>query len=38
MIDGEGIPALIQWAGGPVAITRLINAFYDPVEADDLRN
>jgi hemoglobin len=36
VIDGEGIPTLIQWAGGPVALTRLINAFYDRVEADEL--
>ena len=36
MIDGEGIPTLIQWSGGPVALTRLINAFYDRVEADEL--
>jgi hemoglobin len=34
--DGDGIPTLIQWAGGPVALTRLINAFYDRVEADEL--
>jgi hemoglobin len=36
VIDGEGIPTLIQWAGGSVALTRLINAFYDRVEADEL--
>jgi hemoglobin len=36
VIDGEGLPTLIHWAGGPVALTRLINAFYDRVEADDL--
>jgi len=29
-------PPLIDWAGGPAAITRLIDAFYDRVEADDL--
>lgn len=37
-IDGEGIPTLIEWAGGPVALTRLIHAFYDRVEADDLQS
>jgi hemoglobin len=36
VIDAEGIPTLIQWAGGPLALTRLINAFYDRVEADEL--
>jgi hemoglobin len=36
VIDGEGIPTLIEWAGGPLAVTRLINAFYDRVEADEL--
>ncbi|MBC7560849.1 MAG: oxidoreductase [Dermatophilaceae bacterium] len=35
-MDGEAIPTLIQWAGGAVAITRLINAFYDRMEADEL--
>lgn len=29
-------PTLIDWAGGPAAITRLVDAFYDRVEADDL--
>jgi hemoglobin len=29
-------PSLISWAGGPPAISRLINAFYDRVEADEL--
>lgn len=29
-------PTLIAWAGGPPAVTRLINAFYDRVEQDDL--
>jgi hemoglobin len=36
VIDGQGIPTLIQWAGGPEALTRLINAFYDRVEADEI--
>ena len=30
------IPTLYEWAGGGDAFTRLINAFYDRVEADDL--
>ena len=29
-------PSLIEWAGGPPAIARLIDAFYDRVEHDDL--
>jgi hemoglobin len=32
----EGVPTLIDWAGGPSAIERLIDAFYDRVEADDV--
>ena len=32
----DTIPALIEWAGGPAAIRRLIDAFYDRVESDDL--
>jgi hemoglobin len=32
----EGVPTLVEWAGGPPAFRRLINAFYDRVEADDL--
>ena len=30
----EGRPALYDWAGGREALTRMINAFYDRVEAD----
>ena len=30
------VPTLLAWAGGPVAIRRLIDAFYDRVENDDL--
>jgi len=29
-------PTLEQWAGGPTAFRRLIDAFYDRVEKDDL--
>jgi hemoglobin len=29
-------PTLFEWAGGTVAIRRLIDAFYDRVERDDL--
>jgi hemoglobin len=32
----DGVPTLVEWAGGPDALRRLINAFYDRVEADDL--
>jgi len=31
-----GPPTLYEWAGGGKAFERLINAFYDRVEADDL--
>jgi hemoglobin len=34
--DGDPTPTLYEWAGGGEAIERLINAFYDRVEADDL--
>ena len=32
----DAIPTLVDWAGGPPAIARLIDAFYDRVERDDL--
>lgn len=34
--DDGGTPTLVDWAGGPTAIARLIDAFYDRVERDDL--
>jgi hemoglobin len=34
--EGDGTPTLYEWAGGGEAIERLINAFYDRVEDDDL--
>ena len=34
--SGAGIPTLYDWAGGGGAVRRLIDAFYDRVEADDL--
>ncbi len=34
--DDDGTPTLIDWAGGPPAMARLIDAFYDRVERDDL--
>ena len=34
--DGNRTPTLYEWAGGDEAIERLINAFYDRVEEDDL--
>jgi len=34
--DRESPPTLYEWAGGGEAIERLINAFYDRVERDDL--
>jgi hemoglobin len=35
MPDGPGVPTLLEWGGGPDAIRRLIDAFYDRVEVDD---
>jgi hemoglobin len=36
-VDGhKGTPTLYEWAGGHAAIERLINAFYDRVEQDEL--
>jgi hemoglobin len=32
----DAIPTLVEWAGGPPAMARLIDAFYDRVERDDL--
>jgi hemoglobin len=34
--EGDGTPTLYEWAGGAEAIERLVNAFYDRVESDDL--
>ena len=34
--ESSEVPSLYEWAGGPVAIRRLIDAFYDRVENDDL--
>ena len=35
-VPEKGRPSLYEWAGGRPAVTRLINAFYDRVEADEL--
>ncbi len=35
-MDDSAVPRLIEWAGGPAAIARMINAFYDRVERDDM--
>ena len=35
-VDEPGLPTLFAWAGGEPAVRRLIDAFYDRVEADDL--
>jgi hemoglobin len=32
----DPVPSLFEWAGGEPAIRRMIDAFYDRVEADDL--
>jgi hemoglobin len=32
----NGVPTLYEWAGGGTAFRRLIDAFYDRVERDDL--
>jgi len=34
--EADQTPTLYDWAGGASAIERLINAFYDRVEGDDL--
>jgi hemoglobin len=34
--EGDRTPTLYEWAGGHEAIERLINAFYDRVERDEL--
>ena len=34
--ESSDVPSLSEWAGGQAAIRRLIDAFYDRVEADDL--
>jgi hemoglobin len=33
---GDATPSLLEWAGGPLAIRALIDAFYNRVESDDL--
>ena len=35
-VDEPDLPTLFDWAGGLEAIRRLIDAFYDRVEADEL--
>ena len=34
--DDAAVPTLYEWAGGEEAFERLINAFYDRVETDDV--
>jgi hemoglobin len=34
-VHEPGLPTLYDWAGGQAAVRRLIDAFYDRVEADD---
>ena len=36
MTEADPTPSLHEWAGGTQAVRRLIDAFYDRVEADDL--
>jgi hemoglobin len=36
MSDAGATPSLHEWAGGTEAVRRLIDAFYDRVEGDDL--
>jgi hemoglobin len=35
-VDESALPTLFEWAGGSVTVRRLIDAFYDRVEGDDL--
>jgi hemoglobin len=32
----SNVPTLYEWAGGDEALQRLMNAFYDRLETDDL--
>ena len=36
MGNGTDVPTLYEWAGGEQAVRRLIDAFYDRVESDEL--
>lgn len=36
MSDAAPVPTLHEWAGGDAALARMIDAFYDRVERDDL--
>jgi hemoglobin len=36
MGNGDTTPTLFEWAGGDEALRRLIDAFYDRVEADEM--
>ncbi len=36
MPDETEPPTLVEWSGGPTAVRRLIDAFYNRVEGDDL--
>jgi hemoglobin len=36
MSDRADLPTLLEWCGGPAAIRRLIDAFYNRVESDEL--
>ncbi len=35
-VAADDVPTLYEWAGGQLAFDRMIDAFYDRVEADDL--
>ena len=35
-VPDKGLPTLYEWAGGRAGVTRLIHAFYDLVEQDEL--
>ncbi|MCW2759189.1 MAG: globin [Nocardioidaceae bacterium] len=35
-VDEPGLPTLHSWAGGDEPLRRMVDAFYDRVEADDL--
>jgi len=35
-VADDGVPTLFEWAGGEAAFRRLIDAFYDRVERDEL--
>ena len=36
-VDESGLPSLFEWAGGLAPLRRMVDLFYDRVEADEVR-